>query len=232
MINFSKPIILGHRGLPSKERENTLSSFKRAISSKADGIELDVHLTKDKKLAVIHDHNTKRTTGIDAVVEELTLKELKQIDSEIPTLREVFETFGSSIIYDIEIKEKPFVFSNLPKLILDEIYSFHLEEKVMVSSFNPFPVRDFKRLCKTIPTAIIYDCVKSVPKILQHGQGKYIAHPDFFKPGINIARKQITKLNKPCSVWCIDSKADYDYFIRNGAKIIITNRCDEIINTL
>ena len=124
MINFTKPIILGHRGLPSKERENTLSSFKRAISSKADGIELDVHLTKDKKLAVIHDHNTKRTTGIDAVVEELTLKELKQIDSEIPTLREVFETFGSSIIYDIEIKEKPFVFSNLPKLILDEIYSF------------------------------------------------------------------------------------------------------------
>ena len=73
MINFTKPIILGHRGLPSKERENTLSSFKRAISSKADGIELDVHLTKDKKLAVIHDHNTKRTTGIDAVVEELTL---------------------------------------------------------------------------------------------------------------------------------------------------------------
>ena len=228
MLDFSTPMFLGHRGLPSKYRENTLASFKAAIDSKADGIELDIHLTKDNKLAVIHDHSTKRTTGIDKVVEELTMDELKAIDKEIPTLEEVFELFKDKIIYDIELKEKPFVFSKLPNIALEVIKRYKLEDNVMISSFNPFPLRAFKKVCKNIPTAIIYDAVPSVPRIMQHGEGKIICSPNFLKPGINVARQQLKVSKKPISVWCVDTKKEAEEFIALGAKVIISNKVDEI----
>ena len=229
MIDFSKTLVLGHRGLPTKYRENTIASFEGAINNHADGIELDIHLTRDNKLAVIHDHNTKRTTGIDAVVEQLTMDELKRIDNQIPTLEEVFEFFSDKIVYDIELKEKAFVFSSLPQRTFEVIKKYKLENNVMISSFNPFTILSFKRSCKTIPTALIYDQVPGVPKIMRKGEGRIICHPYFLKPGINIAKKQLRKSKKVISVWCVDTKEDYCDFLNLGAKIIISNKVDLIL---
>jgi len=74
------PLIIGHRGAKGIAPENSLSGFKKAVELGIDGIELDVHLTKDGKLIVIHDMDLKRLTGLKIPINQLTFKELKEYD--------------------------------------------------------------------------------------------------------------------------------------------------------
>ena len=70
-----KTLIFAHRGVPAKAPENTLPSFQLALDAGADGIELDVILSKDKQPIVIHDFELGRTSSIQGVVQEMTLEE-------------------------------------------------------------------------------------------------------------------------------------------------------------
>jgi len=74
------PLIIGHRGAKGIAPENSLSAFKKAVELGIDGIELDVHLTKDGKLVVIHDMDLKRLSGLKIPIKQLTFKELKKYD--------------------------------------------------------------------------------------------------------------------------------------------------------
>ena len=74
------PLIIGHRGAKGIAPENSLSGFKKAVELGIDGVELDVHLTKDGKLVVVHDMDLKRLTGLRISIEQLTFKELKKYD--------------------------------------------------------------------------------------------------------------------------------------------------------
>ncbi len=73
-------LILGHRGARFRAPENSLESFKNAIKCGADGVELDVHLTKDGKLVVIHDSDLRRITGEKTFIKSLTLSEIRLLD--------------------------------------------------------------------------------------------------------------------------------------------------------
>lgn len=99
---------IGHRGASGYEPENTLISFQKAIDLNADGIELDVHLSSDGELVVIHDETIDRTTNGKGTVNKLSLRELKafQIDNsqEIPTLTEVFDLVNQRCFINIELK--------------------------------------------------------------------------------------------------------------------------------
>lgn len=96
-----KTRIWAHRGASGYAPENTLEAFKLAIDEKADGIELDVQLTKDKELVVIHDEKIDRTSNGKGYVKDYTLEELKKFnfnygnekyeEVKIPTLKEVYE---------------------------------------------------------------------------------------------------------------------------------------------
>ena len=74
------PLIIGHRGAKGIAPENSLSGFKKAVKLGIDGIELDVHLTKDRKLIVIHDMDLQRLAGLKIPIKQLTFKELKEYD--------------------------------------------------------------------------------------------------------------------------------------------------------
>ncbi|GAI19004.1 unnamed protein product, partial [marine sediment metagenome] len=74
------PLIIGHRGAKGIAPENSLSGFKKAIELGIDGVELDVHLTKDGKLVVIHDVDIKRLAGLKIPIKQLTFEELKKYD--------------------------------------------------------------------------------------------------------------------------------------------------------
>ena len=99
-----------HRGYHDKPRvpENSMAAFRRAIEN-GFGAELDVHLMKDGRLAVIHDASLKRTAGADVLVEDLTAEELKTYrlegtDEQIPLLEEVLELFQDRTPLIIELK--------------------------------------------------------------------------------------------------------------------------------
>jgi len=87
--------IIGHRGSCGEFPENTVLGIKEAIKNDVDGVEIDVRLTKDNQLVVIHDETVDRTTNGEGKVENLTLKEIKELDAgdgeKIPTLQEIMD---------------------------------------------------------------------------------------------------------------------------------------------
>lgn len=107
---MNKILKIGHRGAKGYEPENTLISFEKAIEMGADGIELDVHLSLDGHLIVIHDETIDRTTNGKGVVNQLTLAELKSFrineKFEIPTLEEVLDLVDQRCFVNIELKNQ------------------------------------------------------------------------------------------------------------------------------
>ena len=93
-------IKLGHRGYSEKYPENTMLAFKKAIEGNFDGIETDVHLTKDNRLVLIHDEKINRTSNGKGYVKDYTYQQLcqfnfnyrfKDIDAKIPLLEELLD---------------------------------------------------------------------------------------------------------------------------------------------
>lgn len=101
--------VMGHRGAPVMEPENTLRSFKRALELGAAGVELDVQLTKDGRLAVIHDETLDRTTNGRGLVKDFTLAELQKLDAgkgePVPALEEVFDLAKGRAHLLVELKQ-------------------------------------------------------------------------------------------------------------------------------
>ena len=98
------PLIIGHRGAKGIAPENCLSGFKKAVELGIDGVELDVHLTKDGKLVVIHDLDLKRLTGLKIPIKQLTFKELKKYD-----ISELFHKNQEKIMEKLPEEKKYFL---------------------------------------------------------------------------------------------------------------------------
>jgi len=109
MQPYPNPLIIGHRGAAGEAPENTLASFLLAVQQGAHAVELDIDLTKDGEIIVIHDDTLDRTTTGKGFISELTLKEIKQYDAgiwyderfegeKVPTLEEVFDKLPASTI--------------------------------------------------------------------------------------------------------------------------------------
>lgn len=99
---------IAHRGAKAYEPENTLQAFQKALDLNSDGIELDVHLSSDEHIIVIHDETIDRTTNGKGLVNDFSLSELKSflIDGkhQIPTLNEVFDLVDKKCLINIELK--------------------------------------------------------------------------------------------------------------------------------
>jgi glycerophosphoryl diester phosphodiesterase len=107
--------LVAHRGASFDAPENTVTAFRLAWDGNADAVELDVHQTTDDRLVVIHDDNTRRTTGVAGKVDEMTLADVQQLDAgswkgarfageKIPTLEQVFATGSQGKRFFVEIK--------------------------------------------------------------------------------------------------------------------------------
>ena len=136
------PKIIAHRGASAQAPENTLAAFQLALDLQADGIELDVMLTRDKEVVVIHDDTVDRTTNGSGRMADMTLEEIRALDAgegeKVPTLAEVLERFGGKFLINIELKNYTSIFDSLPLEVSKLINSFDLVEDVLISSFNPF----------------------------------------------------------------------------------------------
>jgi glycerophosphoryl diester phosphodiesterase len=137
-----KPHIIARCGDVEKAPENTLPAFKSAISRGADGVELDVHFTVDKKLVVQHFYNLGATDNGEGLVSEFTLEELKALDSgswfdkqfigeSKPTLSEVFDLCKGRIRFEIDLKDSSLIFLNK---VIDEIVRFDLLDDVELTT--------------------------------------------------------------------------------------------------
>jgi len=137
-------IIFGHRGAPGfpPQGENTLSSFRKALSCGATGLEFDVRRCGDGRMVVIHDDTIGRTTNGTGRVADLSYEDLKQFDAgfgePIPLLSDVLDEFGTRCTLNIELKD-PGLGSDLKNLLLEK----RLERHVIVSAFDWDELRSF-----------------------------------------------------------------------------------------
>ena len=239
-----KPLLFGHRGCSMAYPENTLSAFRGILENGVPGVELDIHMCRSGELVVIHDFNTFRTTGVDAVVEELDYRDIKGLDAgsffspafkgeSIPTLEDVFELMGNKVYYDIEIKHNRNKYGLMEKKLLETIKRYNLEERVIISSFNPVAVKGIKKYTPGIPTAVIYAVHPKVPFILQKGAGRFIAKPDILKPDKAQVTKKTIRVRKQKNkysiiAWVEDDKKGAEDLLMLGVDGIVSNQPEEL----
>ena len=160
MINFA------HRGFKGQYPENTMLAFRKAIEAGADGIELDVHLTKDNELVIIHDEKLDRTSDGSGLVKDKTLAELKKLNlsklypdyqiQEIPTLAEYFDFAKDlDITSNIELKNSIIDYQGIEKEVCKLINDFGIKDKIIISSFNHDSLVRVKEIDKNISCGVL-----------------------------------------------------------------------------
>ena len=138
----SRPLIFGHRGSPTNTTENTLASFEKAIDDGVDGLEFDVRLTKDKQIVIFHDSDLQRLAGVNKKIQDLTYEELQEIKLEqghrIPRLDGFVPLLEKIKAVNIEIKSDGiFKGQNIVKPLIQFLDKHNIDDKCIVSSFNP-----------------------------------------------------------------------------------------------
>lgn len=164
--SLPRPTIFAHRGASAYAPENTLAAFELALRQSADAIELDAKLSADGQVVVIHDQTVERTTNGQGKVNQLTLRQLKELDAgshfddsfrgeQIPTLEEVFEAVGRRAWINVELTNYASVFDNLPDEAVELVRRHNLEKQVIFSSFNPRALLRARKLLPEVPIALL-----------------------------------------------------------------------------
>ncbi|MBW2171185.1 MAG: hypothetical protein JRF69_04260 [Deltaproteobacteria bacterium] len=147
-------MIMGHRGAAALEPENTLLSISRAMEIGVDAVEIDVRLTKDRALVVIHDVTVDRTTNGTGPVSSYELSDIRELDAgkgeAIPTLQEVFDLIDSKVTLVVELKEE-----GTERSVVELIEKNNLEENVYVISFWHELVKAAKSINSRIRTGVL-----------------------------------------------------------------------------
>lgn len=155
-----RPLLIAHRGASADRTENTLAACALAAEQGADGIELDVQFSADKRIVIFHDKTLARFTGGQEKIAELTIEEIKQVDlgggQRIPTLDELLEMIGPRLLYNVELKSPGLMDRGLEAAVADRFESFALQDLLLVSSFNPLSVRRARHVFPhSVPVALI-----------------------------------------------------------------------------
>ncbi|MEV8310161.1 glycerophosphodiester phosphodiesterase family protein [Streptomyces flavidovirens] len=145
-------LTIGHRGVMGVEPENTLRSFVRAEQAGMDAIELDLHLSKDGALVVMHDAEVDRTTDGRGAIADLTLAELRGLDAgqgeRVPLFEEVLDTVKAPL--QAEIKD-----AAAARALAEVMHRRDLAGRVEVSSFHDEAVAEIASLVPGVRTALI-----------------------------------------------------------------------------
>lgn len=185
-------LIFAHRGYSALYPENTMKAFREAEKAGADGIELDVQLTKDGEVVVIHDEKVDRTTNGKGYVKNFTFNELRKLDASIqkkklfsqpepiPSLVEVLEWMSTNqIICNIELKNGVFPYDGMEEKVIGLIRSYDLANRVILSSFNHYSIVYCFRLAPEIETAPLFSEGLYMPWIYAESIGAKSIHPKY-----------------------------------------------------
>ena len=146
LTSLPQPVIFAHRGASAHAPENTLAAFELALQQGADAIELDVKLTVDGHVVVIHDATVDRTTGARGRVKDLSLAELRALSAgsffashfsteKIPMLEEVFEVLGKRLFINVELTNYNTPRDHLVESVCMLVKKFNLQKHILFSSF-------------------------------------------------------------------------------------------------
>jgi len=238
LARFTRPLLIGHRGYPAKFPENTLAAFEGAMQAGCDMIELDVTLSRDRKVVVIHDDTLDRTTNGKGPVLERTLEEIKRLDAgswfaprfsaeRIPELSEVMELTAGRCMLNIEIKQSAFEagypIDAIEHQVVTLVRAGGAMDRVIISSFD-------KRILERIAAM---DAPPAIAYISDHGVDERVLdmllamkafswHPSFKV----LTRDQVDMLHTAglkVFPWTINTRAEAEKVLALGVDGLICN---------
>ncbi len=242
---MSRPLNLGHRGASAAAPANTLAAFRLALELGADGFELDVQLTADNELVVIHDFSVDHTTGGSGLVRLKTLAEIKKLDAgvrfaprfageRIPTLREVFAMAGKGPFINVEIKTISPRGNGLEPRLIALIREYGLGERLVVSSFNPFALWRMRRLAPDLKLALLY--ADDLAVYLRDRWLAFLSHPNALNPKYTMATTDHVRWAQAHGyglyVWTVDDEVEMRRLASLGVTGIISNKPDVLKRVL
>lgn len=238
--------IWAHRGASGYVPENTIEAFKKAAEMKADGVELDVQLSKDGEMVVIHDETMNRVSDHTGFVKDYTLKELKGMDVSrvipkygrvcIPTLAEVLEELKpTGMDINIECKTGIFVYPGLEEKVIKLVKDMGMVDRIWCSSFNHESVLKIKSLCWEIKTGfLISDIIINVADYAKQ-YGVDALHPALYHIQDSDLINRCKKNDLAVHVWTVDKEQDIKNLCTMGVEAIITNYPDttrKVLNSI
>lgn len=230
------PLVIAHRGASALAPENTLAAFELALELNADGIELDVMLSSDDELVVIHDVSVDRTTNGIGKVPQMTYAQLRELDAgskfgeafsgqHLPTLSEVFESVGGKMLINVELKNYHAPFDDLAARVVRLIERFGLQESVLLSSFNPFNAAKARKINDSISFGLLTEPA-SLGALLRGPVGRLFGYQALHPYYKDVNLKMVETLHqrdKQCNVWTVDDPKIIKQLQGWGADAIICN---------
>ncbi len=234
--------VIGHRGASENAPENTLSSISEAWSQSADGVEVDVRLTKDLKVVCIHDKNTLRTSGKDALVKDTNLEELRKMDfgawrgkewinEPIPLLQDVIELIPKDKKLFVEIKNGKN--SIIPIVEILKEYKEH-QDKISIISFKEEVLSGIKEYLPDMKVNLLIafseEAEKQKEGLLTNIKKLNIDGLSFqsHMQLTNSYLKSLVEENKNIHVWTVDQPEEAKRYQEMGLASVTTNRPGQI----
>ena len=237
-----KTYIYAHRGASGYAPENTLEAFALAAEQGADGVELDVHFTKDGKVVVIHDSTIDRTSNGQGAVLDYTYDELLSFDFgykfyrerrgiKIPLLEEVYELLApKGLTVNVEIKATdPAICAECHKIA----EKYGMTDRVIYSAFDHLQLSNMQKVCPDAFVAPLYS--RGMVKVWDYckNMGASAAHPD--QKQIRLLPEYVEechKLGVRVHPWTVNDAEDMRFLAEQGCDGIITNYPDVAKRTI
>ena len=247
-------LILGHRGASAYAPDNTRAAFELAIQMGADGVETDIHVTKDGVPVIQHNYEIDRNSNGSGYVEEMTYDELLQFDfgawkgeefkgEKILTLDECLAIAEKSMrMINLELKQTMHIDSMIVEKTLELVKKHKMIDRVMLSSFDHKLMQQAQVLCPGILTGALYDESEvkqnNIHDILKDAP-QYVANLgfDFANPHVDYLCEEgivekFTQKGIGVAVWTVDKPYIAQQCVERGVKCIITNKPDVILKAV
>jgi glycerophosphoryl diester phosphodiesterase len=233
------PLVIAHRGASAAEPENTLRAFDLAIKQGAQMIELDLQLTRDNRVVVIHDPVLDYTTDLKGRIDRLSLSEVKKADAgkgeRVPTLEETLDLTRRKANLYLEIKD-PRAAAEALRLIRKR----QSQSEVMLASFDVGLMRRLGQEVNDIELGLILGTVTINPLVRWREAAPWIAlrHINYqvlsLRVGLCFKRlaHQVKAHGKKIFVWTVDDEKQFSRMIARGVDGIVTNVPDRLISYL
>ncbi|MEN4011020.1 MAG: glycerophosphodiester phosphodiesterase family protein [Chloroflexota bacterium] len=236
LLDIPQPVIFAHRGASAHAPENTLSAFRLAVQHQADAIELDAKLSADGEVMVIHDQTVDRTTNASGKVSSFNAVELQGLDAgshfsaqfkgePVPTLEQVLAEFGNQVFINIELTNYASPRDALPEKAAALVKKFHLEARVLFSSFHPNNLRRVARVLPQCPLAIL--ALPGVTGMLMRSWlglriARHVLHPHLRDASPALITRE-HKRRRRVHVWTVNDPQDMRRLFRDGVDGIFTD---------
>ena len=242
------PLVLAHRGANKRAPQNTIPAFRKAVEFGADGVETDVHLSKDGKIVICHNYTIDATSDGQGLISDYTCEELKKFDFgsyfspdfkgvTLPTLPELLDVVKGMQLINIEIKA-PQTKNDLVKRTIEEIHRYGLQESVIISCFSPECIRESKEIDPAIRTGLLYEDNDLGREIRSFGVEKYCAQlgANAAHPGRTLITedevKRLHALGMAVNVWTVNEKEDILKLTDWGCDALISDVPDFVLSVL